>query len=194
MAVKYLVRTTTNVSTGVDDFVYINYNAGSMGVALNDGSGVCGISDYAEFLNTIDCDLANFQFGDLDGDGRADALCISATGDLSAWYNKDGGQDPREPNWVPSGHNPIKRGEGPRNRIRIADIDGDGRVDYLVIDDAGNVNGWSNKLSSSTLDGAPSLTFNAMGVISSGGTMGDIDGIQFVCYSKQSQRSAGKVC
>lgn len=53
-----------------------------------------------------------------------------------------------------------------------------------MIDDAGNVSGWHNDLSSSTLDGLPIVSFTAMGVINSGGTMGDVDGITFVCCSE----------
>lgn len=39
----------------------------------------------------------------------------------------------------------IKTGEAPQDRIRLADIDGDGRVDYGVVADNGQVRFWRNE-------------------------------------------------
>jgi len=38
----------------------------------------------------------------------------------------------------------IKSGEGHQDRVRLADIDGDGRVDYGIVADNGHVTFWRN--------------------------------------------------
>jgi hypothetical protein len=168
-----------NISIGIDDFVYV-LAPGHFGVALNNGTGRNGFSIYTEsFSNTgmDDCDLKGLQFGDLNGDGRADVLCVASDGTLSAYLNSDAGDDPGNPIWNRLGV--VLPGQGySRDMIRLADIDGDGRVDYLGLDAAGNAHGWRNVGTTQTI----SPTWVDMGIINSGGTMGDVNGIRFVCF------------
>ncbi|OJJ35887.1 hypothetical protein ASPWEDRAFT_41117 [Aspergillus wentii DTO 134E9] len=77
-------------------------------------------------------------FHDIDGDGRADYLCMEPNGTTTAFLNqgvkdfKDMGQ--------------IKRSQGyDRANHRWADVNGDGRADFLWIDKfSGNVTVWNN--------------------------------------------------
>jgi hypothetical protein len=150
-------------------------------VALNDGTGNEGFSTYSEQLaneKMVDCDLDGFQFGDLNGDGRADVLCVASDGTLSAYLNSDGGSDPGNPIWIKLGVIFSAQGYS-QSMVRLADIDGDGRVDYLGLDADGNVHGWRNVGTIETT----TPTWVDMGIVNSGGTMGDVDGVRFVCLS-----------
>lgn len=119
----------------------------------------------------------DMRFGDLNGDGLADIFCVDSDGTLSAYLNANGGSLPAEPVWTDLGV--VMSAQGYSNdMVRLADIDGDGRVDYLGIDADGNVRGWRNGDTEKT--GSPSWV--DMGIINSGGTMGDVNGIRFVSF------------
>ncbi|CAI6337080.1 unnamed protein product [Periconia digitata] len=85
-------------------------------------------------------DLA-VRFGDLDGDGRVDYLCLAPDGTTQGWLNKAG--DAPEP------MNPlqVKVTAGfDRANHRFADVNGDGRADFLWVDKfTGNVRTWINE-------------------------------------------------
>jgi hypothetical protein len=119
----------------------------------------------------------DMRFGDINGDGLADYFCLNTDGSLSAYLNAGGGDFPAEPIWIPMGI--IMTAQGYSNDIvRLADMDSDGRVDYLGIDADGNVRGWRNVGTEKTT--VPSWV--DMGIIDSGGTMGDVNGICFVNF------------
>jgi len=75
------------------------------------------------------------HFADIDGDGRADYLSVDARGGVTAYLN--GGANSEASLgwlWIPAGK--IASGIGPGSEVRFADIDGDGKADYLVVDKA----------------------------------------------------------
>ncbi len=70
------------------------------------------------------------RFADLTGDGRADYLVVNLA--VQAWLN--GGQNSAVPDgwlWTPAGT--IAAGVAPGSQIQFADLTGDGRADYLVV-------------------------------------------------------------
>ncbi|KAF1979712.1 hypothetical protein BU23DRAFT_594897 [Bimuria novae-zelandiae CBS 107.79] len=81
-------------------------------------------------------DLA-VHFADLDGDGRADYVCMNPDGRPVGWLNKPGSL---------TALNRIKVSVGfDRTNHRFADVDGDGRDDFIRIDKhTGNVQFWRN--------------------------------------------------
>ncbi|MFJ6573659.1 FG-GAP-like repeat-containing protein [Streptomyces sp. NPDC091292] len=86
-------------------------------------------------------------FADLNGDGRADYLVVTqGTGAVRAWMNH-GGHPSGNPVWVPAGEIASGTGHNPRTeRIEFADLNGDGRADYLVVNRAtGAVRAWMNR-------------------------------------------------
>ncbi|KAK4565366.1 hypothetical protein LTR86_003983 [Recurvomyces mirabilis] len=96
------------------------------------------------------------------GDGRDDFCCLGPDGGVVCWQNTPG-SDARSPNWVSLGT--VKPSEGyPQAQVRLADIDGDGRCDYVVFDSTTtNIYGWRN----GALDNSPPAYWYAMrGVIS----------------------------
>ncbi|MCE6995398.1 glycosyl hydrolase family 18 protein [Saccharothrix sp. S26] len=67
-------------------------------------------------------------FPDLDGDGKADYAVVGADGGVTGWRNHDPRQDA-----VPLGDiSPADRGNDP-TRVYFADLDGDGKDDYVRI-------------------------------------------------------------
>lgn len=78
----------------------------------------------------------NTFLADINGDGRADYLQLGDDGSLSVWRN-DGGPDngphAGEPVWYPQGI--LTPGDGtPGARVMFADLNGDGRNEYLEVD------------------------------------------------------------
>ncbi|WP_260859950.1 FG-GAP-like repeat-containing protein [Streptomyces cupreus] len=78
---------------------------------------------------------------ELNSDDRADYVRIAADGSVRAALNTQG--EPGKPNWVDQGIISPGRGHGPE-AVRFADINGDGRDDYLVVGEAGSVRAWRN--------------------------------------------------
>jgi len=87
--------------------------------------------------------LSSFvQMADINGDGRPDYLVIDPNGSVTAYFNA--GPNPAG-GWVWLLQPLLTRGFGrPGSQIRFADINGDGRADYLAIDDSGAVSGYLN--------------------------------------------------
>ncbi|KAK3699774.1 hypothetical protein LTR37_016283 [Vermiconidia calcicola] len=88
-------------------------------------------------------DPAGVRLVDMDGDGKADYVHLDAkTGRLVCWINNLPGL------YAPAGNNGgvIASGSNwPRESIRLADLDGDGKADYLIIDaNTGRVNVYWN--------------------------------------------------
>lgn len=80
-------------------------------------------------------------FADVTCDRNADYLLLDPAGQLSAWRNNGGDKDGR-PGWVSMGR--IAAGVGAAGAIQLADIDGDGLDDYLVVGENGSVQAWKN--------------------------------------------------
>ncbi|MCM2387199.1 FG-GAP-like repeat-containing protein [Streptomyces albipurpureus] len=81
------------------------------------------------------------QLADVDGDGRDDRLTISDNGTVDAWLNKPGVGG--KPSW--SGLGRIAPGVGASAlQVRFADVNGDARADYLVLDPSGPIRAWLN--------------------------------------------------
>jgi hypothetical protein len=87
------------------------------------------------------------RFADLTGDGRVEYLYVETNGAVTAYLNL-GSPDPNPlnagmVNWLVQGV--IATGVGGlRDQIRFADLDGDGKADYLWVHDDGSVEAWLN--------------------------------------------------
>ena len=88
------------------------------------------------------------HFADLNGDGRAEYLWVGPNGEVTAYYNggytdDDAITNGAHVNWVPAGQ--IASGIGGlRAEIRFADLNGDGRADYLWVKPDGSVIAYLN--------------------------------------------------
>ncbi|MFY1632290.1 FG-GAP-like repeat-containing protein [Solwaraspora sp. WMMB335] len=111
------------------------------GVGLDDGVPPTGPSGPRQTM-----------FGDLNGDGRDDYLAVDpATGSVRAWLNinaESGGNRWSDQGIIASGTNTgVGNGANgtPGREVRFADLNGDGRDDYLAVDPTnGLVHAWIN--------------------------------------------------
>jgi hypothetical protein len=116
------------------------------------------------------------MFADLNGDGRAEYLYVDENGAVEAYLNlggPDNGPNAAKVAWLPQGT--IATGVGARRtNIVFADINGDGRADYCVIDRAtGTLKVWINGGGPDNGPNAAKVVWYPHGQIASGvGTTG----------------------
>lgn len=86
---------------------------------------------------------AGVVFADMDGDGKDDYVWIDVNGAASLWLNGGMGSDG---NWIWTSKGIIATGVGAsREDVYLADIDGDGKADYLWVDRlSGETKMWKN--------------------------------------------------
>ncbi|KAK3616373.1 hypothetical protein LTR56_025996 [Elasticomyces elasticus] len=84
------------------------------------------------------------QFADLNGDGRAEYLWVHANGSVDAWVNSGFswsgpvGSGKAAVGWLPNGQ--IAGGIGyPGSTVTFADLNGDGRAEYIAVGGEGQV-------------------------------------------------------
>ncbi|WP_053111927.1 FG-GAP-like repeat-containing protein [Kitasatospora sp. MY 5-36] len=82
---------------------------------------------------------AKVRLADFDGDGKADYLVLEDDGSVSVWLNKGGDG---YGGWEAIGR--VAAGVAPSGKVRFADVNGDRRADYLVVEDDGSVKAWIN--------------------------------------------------
>ncbi|MER5458655.1 FG-GAP-like repeat-containing protein [Micromonospora sp. NPDC002389] len=144
---------------GKDDYLLVD-SAGRAAAALNDRYGRPDVWDWQGVIGRNPDPTTRSGMVDLTGDGRADWVAIRADGSVAAWVNRvgqGGGYG-----WDYAGA--ITTGTTPgRDRVRFADVDGDGKDDYLVLDDNGATRAWLNRYTPDSGFG-----WNYVGVIAPG--------------------------
>ncbi|MEW2415589.1 FG-GAP-like repeat-containing protein [Streptomyces sp. NPDC046866] len=82
------------------------------------------------------------RWADFDGDGKLDYVVIADDGALSVWIN-NGGESGGGWSWMGVSSFPGRISD--RTHVRLADFDGDGRADYVVLNANGSLNVHLNK-------------------------------------------------
>ncbi|MFB9674776.1 FG-GAP-like repeat-containing protein [Streptosporangium vulgare] len=139
------------------DYLVVQDN-GQVRAWLNDLDGKGWIWQGA-VIGDVGVDRDNVRLADVNGDRKADYLGIGPLGQIGAWFNDryPGGPTPGNPTPIDPGPEPgspsagwnhveqISAGYGyPRDWVRFADMDGDDRDDYLILQDKGELRGWLN--------------------------------------------------
>ncbi|MDQ0985267.1 FG-GAP-like repeat-containing protein [Streptomyces sp. V2I9] len=107
----------------------------------NGGDGKGGWTALGTYAAGVGAPAAQVRFADVNADGRADYLAVADDGSVRAWLNQGGDGSG---GW--SGVIRLSTGAGaPGSQVRFADLDADGRADYLVVADDGSVKAWLNK-------------------------------------------------
>ncbi|MFD3652222.1 FG-GAP repeat domain-containing protein, partial [Streptomyces sp. NPDC058620] len=81
------------------------------------------------------------RFADLNADGRADYLTVATDGSTKAWLNQGGNANG---GWTALGT--YASGTGTTgDQVRFADLNADGRADYLTVATDGSTKAWLNQ-------------------------------------------------
>ncbi|MFF9147327.1 FG-GAP-like repeat-containing protein [Streptomyces sp. NPDC014861] len=113
---------------------------GSVRAWINNGTGTAWTS-VGTYASGTGAPGDQVRLADLDADGRADYLTVAADGSVKAWINQGGNGNG---GWSAAGQ--IATGTGaPGATVRFADLDADGRADYLAVAADGSVKAWANK-------------------------------------------------
>ncbi|MEV5511294.1 FG-GAP-like repeat-containing protein [Streptomyces orinoci] len=122
---------------GKADYLVLD-DSGAVHAWLNNGTSTW--TDYGQIATGTGAQGNKVRFADIDGDGKADYLIVDDNGAVHAWLNKGGDG---HGGWADRGQ--IATGTGaPGSCVRFADIDGDGKADYLVVEDNGPIYAWLN--------------------------------------------------
>ncbi|MFF3416021.1 FG-GAP-like repeat-containing protein [Streptomyces sp. NPDC002698] len=127
-----------------------------------DGSGVGGggWTTVGNFAVGVGATAAQLRFADINADRRDDYLVVAADGSVKAWLNNG-----TPGSWTALGAYAPGTG-APGDQVRFADVNADGRADYLTVAADGSVKAWLN-------NGTPG-SWTALGTYASGaGASGD---------------------
>jgi lysophospholipase L1-like esterase len=96
----------------------------------------------------LDNNATGVFMADIDGDGRDDYLHVSKDGEVYMYWNvgkaPDSGPNAAKVQWKPIGI--IASGGGAKgHQVRFADIDGDGRAEFIWVKDSGSATVWWNR-------------------------------------------------
>jgi lysophospholipase L1-like esterase len=125
-----------------DDYLVVG-SKGQVNAWINDGGDTPGRSGWiprGQIASGTGVP-GTVRFADIDGDHRDDYLVVGSKGQVNAWMN-DGGDTPGGSGWIPRGQ--IASGTDAPGTVRFADIDGDDKDDYLVLNGNGEVRAWIN--------------------------------------------------
>ncbi|MEU7134733.1 FG-GAP-like repeat-containing protein [Streptomyces sp. NPDC046261] len=123
------------------DYVTVDDNGAVRAWINNGGDERGGWADWGRVAGGVGAAGSKVRFADINGDGKADYLALDDNGAVQAWINNGG--DGRG-GWKSWGR--VAGGVGaPASQVRFADVDGDGRADYVTVDDNGAVRAWINR-------------------------------------------------
>ncbi|MFC4065485.1 FG-GAP-like repeat-containing protein [Actinoplanes subglobosus] len=126
---------------GRDDYLWIT-STGAVRVYLNRGGDAGdGWPLVGQVAPGMTANADQVRFADFDGDGKTDYFLISETGVVNVQLNRGGDG---HGGWLNLGK--VAGGlTTDATRVRLTDYDGDGRVDYVWIDENGAVQAWLNR-------------------------------------------------
>ncbi|QCX74663.1 Cytolethal distending toxin subunit B precursor [Streptomyces sp. YIM 121038] len=142
---------------GKADYLVLEDNGAVKAWINNGGDGHGGWIDHGTFASGPDtpeqATRENVRFADVNGDGKADYLVVRSTGETWVWTNKggDGHGGFEAPRKFASG--PSTPVQATRENVRFADVNGDGKADYLVLAENGALTAWINNGGDSTQPG-----------------------------------------
>ncbi|KAJ5005383.1 hypothetical protein K4K48_007369 [Colletotrichum sp. SAR 10_66] len=139
---------------GLDDLVCIDPN-GNLYLSINQGDGSASkpptfkrVSTTAKIKDTEGFKQDGIVLADIDGDGRGDYCHLDDGGNVWCWRN--GWVDDIPEYWQALGLRFTAKGMGDVHGVRFEDINGDGRDDWLWVDNDGVTYTWTSARSSAS--------------------------------------------
>ncbi|PQE23373.1 FG-GAP repeat domain-containing protein [Rutstroemia sp. NJR-2017a WRK4] len=141
---SYGVRLADMDGDGRDDYLWVHPATGAATLYLNGGykDGAIEWISKGEIATGLG-ESTGVVFADINGDGRDDYLWVSKEREVTAYIN---GEEQAGGGWAWTSLGVIA-GQGTGGRwttTRFADIDGDGRADYIIVGSDGSLNAWLN--------------------------------------------------
>ncbi|KAL4882936.1 SGNH hydrolase-type esterase domain-containing protein [Aspergillus karnatakaensis] len=132
-----------------------------------------GSTEYIEIDVNDPCKPEGVRWGDVNGDGLDDFICIGPEGNMYVSLQNTNGGGPTFTYLGENMKNP--RAGSSQKHVRLGDIDGDGRLDYCLIAGNGDISCWRN-------GGLKSLAeyWQPLGVVFTGKNKGNIEGVRLV--------------
>jgi lysophospholipase L1-like esterase len=126
---------------GKADYLWVT-SSGAVRVYLNRGGDAGdGWPLVGQVATGLTTNPDQVRFADFDGDAKADYFLIAANGAVTVYLNRGGDG---HGGWI--NHGKVAGGlTTDASRVRLADYDGDAKVDYLWLNDAGAVQAWLNR-------------------------------------------------
>ncbi|ARZ67213.1 esterase [Streptomyces albireticuli] len=125
---------------GKADYLTVDDNGSTHAWLNNGGDNHGGWTDHGQIATGAGAPGTHVRFADINGDDKADYLVVDDNGAVRAFLNNGGDG---HGGWTDSGR--IATGNGtPGNNVRFADINGDGKADYLTVDNNGSTHAWLN--------------------------------------------------
>jgi hypothetical protein len=161
---------------GRAEYLYVD-NVGAVTAFLNLGSpnqdGEAGKVTWLPqgmIATGVGGNRGSVRFADMNGDGRADYLWVHDDGSVDCWLNlggPDNGPNAGKVVWLPQGT--IATGIGKDGAgVRFADINGDGRAEYLYVNEDGSVEAYLNAVGPDNGPNAAKVTWLPQGTIATG--------------------------
>ena len=184
---RYQVRLADLDGDARAEFIIVNTDGSATGY-YNTGSPhtlASGITvNFASSVSTVAPSFgvpgAGVRFADINGDGKADYVYIAANGSMQVWLNNNTVNTATVGNnWIPQGNisPPLLNTQRRENTI-LADVDDDGRWDYLVVNRTdGTVGAYLNKPPPS---GSNTPSWNFIGLIASAQNASSAGATQFL--------------
>ncbi|KAF9873870.1 hypothetical protein CkaCkLH20_08604 [Colletotrichum karsti] len=134
---------------GLDDFFCVGKD-GAVYASVNQGDGTASSPPTFKSVGLIRAaragyDQSRVRLGDIDGDGRCDVCYLEANGDIRCFRN--GLNEDKPSLWQDLGVVFTGKGMGDLEGVRFYDLNGDGRDDWLWVDDNGATTTWTNSRS-----------------------------------------------
>ncbi|KAL5347503.1 hypothetical protein ACLOAV_007815 [Pseudogymnoascus australis] len=133
---------------GLDDYLVVNPDDGSADIYWNHGpdAGWAHGWKFVEGGQVVSgvphANWKTLRLADMNGDGRSDYLTVGIRGSAALWLNE--GSQGTDVKWLEQGGITAGSGVTDLDTIIFADIDGDGRDDYLIFDDEAGISGYLN--------------------------------------------------
>ncbi|KAL8758639.1 MAG: hypothetical protein Q9199_001317, partial [Rusavskia elegans] len=125
---------------GLDDYVVLRANA-AVRLYVNGGLQSDGkhwswipINNFEDIMSGTGAKREMIQFADMDGDRKQDFNIVDPKSGSIVLYKNGGQKSDGKWSWnLANNGKPIATGLGPGKNVRLADMDGDGKADYVLL-------------------------------------------------------------
>ncbi|KAJ7754555.1 SGNH hydrolase-type esterase domain-containing protein [Mycena metata] len=161
------VRFADLTGDGRAEYLWLDINGVTTGFLNSGGPDTVGFLPQGVVATGVGAKREQVHFADLNGDGRAEYLWVHDNGSVNGWFNaggRDDGPNAAKIKWVAQGTVATGIGRG----VRFADLNGDGRSEYLYLEEDGAMSAWLNIAGPNNGPNAAKPGWLAQGVVATG--------------------------